>query len=271
MQLRHRDERGDGDGHRGLGVRTVRPGILYIDTAVGSRELEPLLRRRGIQCKLEPRLPADFALLGRGRDGEPWRVGVERKTLSDLGSSLLMNRLFGTQLPRMVEEYDRIWLLIEGIFRPGNDDAIEVWGRSGWQVSRTPLTWSQLQGWLLTYDEATHGKGRRWRTSNEGETASWLSTLLRWWSKPYHRHAGHIAIELNLPMPSRAHAMIHKPNRVQKTAFSLDLIGAKTALKVGRHFRSIHKMTNASVEEWVKAGVGKKAAATLYRWLREEI
>lgn len=247
------------------------PGVLYIDTATGSKELEPPLRRRGIPCKLYPRLPADFALAGCGRNGSTWKIGVERKTLRDLGSSLLMNRLFGTQLPRMMDVYDRIWLLVEGIFRPGHDDAIEVWRHGEWTLSEVPLTWSQLQGWMLTYDEATGGKGRRWRTSNEGETAAWLGVLLRWWNKSYEKHAGHIAIELNMPMPSRARAMIHKPNRVQRAAFAYDLVGAKSALKVGRHFRSIHEMNNASVMEWREAGLGKKNAQTVYRWLRERV
>jgi ERCC4-type nuclease len=246
-------------------------GILYIDTAVGSKELEPILRRRGVKCSLYPRLPADFACVGRGKAGADWKIGVERKTLGDLGSSLVMNRLFGTQLPRMLDEYDRIWLLIEGIFRPGDDDAIEVWRGGTWVASRVPLTWSALQGWLLTYDEAVGGRGRRWRTSSDGETAAWLGTLLRWWNKKYDQHAGHVAIELNMQMPDKIHAMIHKPNRVQKAAFAYDKIGAKTALKVGRYFRSVAEMTDATEGEWRKAGLGKKDAAFVWRWLRERI
>lgn len=136
-----------------MAVKVMEAGTLYIDTAVGSKELEPLIRRRGVKCELYPRLPADFALIGCGKNGADWKIGVERKTLGDLGSSLLMNRLFGTQLPRMIEEYDRIWLIVEGIFRPGGDDAIEVWRGGEWVASRVPLTWSQLQGWLLTYKD----------------------------------------------------------------------------------------------------------------------
>ena len=243
-------------------------GVLYIDTAVGSKELEPILRRRGVKCELYPRLPADFALIGRGKGGRDWKIGVERKTLGDLGSSLMMDRLFGTQLPRMIEEYDRIWLIVEGIFRPGGDDAIEVWRGREWVASRVPLTWSQLQGWLLTYDEAVGGKGRRWRTSSDHETVAWLGALLRWWGKPYHRHSGHIAIELNTPMPSSVHAMIRKPNQVQVSAFSLPKLGAKTALKVGRYFASVHEMMTASQAEWRKAGVGAKDAKTVWDAIR---
>jgi hypothetical protein len=121
---------------------------------------------------------------------------------------------------------------------------------------------------LLTYDEAVGGKGRRWRTSSDHETAAWLGALLRWWGKPYHRHSGHIAIELNTPMPSRAHAMIHRPNGVQVTAFSLPGLGAKTALKVGRHFRSRYEMMTASQEEWVRAGLGQKKAMAVYQEIR---
>jgi ERCC4-type nuclease len=261
----------------------VKPGYLYIDTSVGSREFEPLLARLGAKPILVPRLPADFALLGCGRDGKEWRIGVERKTLSDLGSSLLMDRLFGTQLPRMLQEYDRVWLIVEGLWRCGDDDCIEVWGwdprtkRQGWVASRVPLSWSQLQGWMMSYDEAVSewkgpsgvvGHGRRWRTGTEKETARWLAALLRWWNKPYHRHNGHIAIELDRPMPGKVHAMIHRPNQVQKTAFSLPELGAKTALKVGRHFKTVLEMIEAEREEWRAAGVGRKDADTVYRAIR---
>jgi hypothetical protein len=255
----------------------VDPGVLYVDTAVGSKELEPILRRRGVNCRLFPRLPADFALVGSGPKGAEWKIGVERKTLGDLGSSLLMNRLFGTQLPRMVEEYQRIWLVVEGIFRPGDDDAIEVWrpGRRGvagsWSLARVPLTWSQLQGWLLSFDEATNGKGRRWKTSSETETALWLGALLRWWSKRYERHAGHVAIELNLPMPSRAHAMIRKPNKVQLAAFVCDRIGAKTALQVGRYFHRPLDLAQADRRKLRRAGLGEKDAETVWRWWRDSV
>lgn len=261
-------------------------GRIYIANDVGSREFEPLLSKRGTACELVNKLPADFEIVGQGRGGVPWRIGVERKTLSDLCSSLVRDRLFGTQLPRMVQEYDRIWLLIEGVFRCGRDDAVEVWGweqrsgRQGWIGARSGLSWSQLQKWLMSYDEAVAawpapnagvGHGLRWRTSTERETTEWLAGLLSWWGKPYHRHAGHIAIELDHPMPQRVHAMIHKPNRVQKNAFSLDEIGAKTALKVGRYFRSIEEMILADESEWRKAGLGRKDAHTVWKNIRERM
>lgn len=261
-------------------------GCLYIDAAIGSREFEPLLAKlkRGVKTQIVARLPADFALLGCGRDGKQWRIGVERKTLSDLGSSLLMDRLFGTQLPRMLKEYDRVWLVTEGIWRCGPDDCIEVQGwdpvrrKRGWTASHVPLSWSQLEGWLMSYDEAVSvwpapsgglGHGHRIRTSTEMETAAWLAQLMRWWSKKYERHNGHIAIELDQKMPQKVHAMIHRPNQVQKTAFSFPELGARTALKVGRYFRSVEEMVLAEVEDWQKAGVGKKDSRTVYAAIRE--
>lgn len=266
----------------------MKPGCLYIDAAVGSREFEPLLSKLGVTCKIAPRLPADFAWIGRGKRGAEWHIGVERKTLSDLGGSLTRNRLFGTQLPRMIEHYERIMLVVEGEFRPAPDDAIEVIGwipekrKYGWKMSRVPLTWSALQKWLMSYDESVAaypapnderaiGTGTRWRTRTDMETARFLAAHFQWWQKPYEKHAGHIAIEHDGRMPNMIHAMIRRPNRVQKMAFGLDRVGAKTALRVGRHFRSIHRMTNASIEEWRRAGLGKKDAQFVFDFIREEI
>lgn len=261
----------------------LKPGFCYFDTAVGSRELEEPLAALGAKPRPVARLPADFEIVGCGRDGQTWRIGVERKTLSDLGSSLLMDRLFGTQLPRMLKEYDRIWLIVEGVFRRGGDDCIEVWGwdvrarKQGWVPSRVPLSWSQLQGWMMSYDEAVSvwkaptaglGHGRRWRTGNVIETAAWLAQLLRWWSKPYHRHSGHLAIEEDRPMNGgRIHAMLHQPTRVQKAAYVLPEIGALTAKRIGRRFNSLQEFyrfaADAGIEEWREAGLGKKDSETV--------
>jgi hypothetical protein len=70
----------------------MEPGVLYVDSAVGSKEFTTPLQRRGIKVAQVGRLPADFAFIGEGRGGHPWRIGIERKTLGDLGSSLLLDR-----------------------------------------------------------------------------------------------------------------------------------------------------------------------------------
>jgi hypothetical protein len=137
-------------------------------------------------------------------------------------------------------------------------------------VSHVPLTWSQMQGWLLTYDEMVGGKGKRVRTSTDHETACWLAALNKWWGKPYDKHHGHVALETDAPMRSAAHALIHRPNDVQVVAFAAKGLGASKALKVGRYFKSPRQMATATAKEWERAGLTAKEAKAQWEWWGRE-
>lgn len=98
------------------------PSTVWLDSRVGSKELLPILRKLGVPANLAILDSADIAFTGNGWDG-PVEVGIERKTIMDLVSSLRSGRLQGRtssdtgqlcQIDRLHTAYDIVWLLVEG-------------------------------------------------------------------------------------------------------------------------------------------------------------
>lgn len=194
-------------------------------------------------------------------------IGFERKTLGDLTSSLLKNRFFGHQVPLLLEDYDLTWLVVEGIWRPAGDDAIEEFRYGNWETSRGSLTYSQLNAWLVRYDVFGNGKLKRWRTNNLIETAAFIAAVYQWCQKRWDKHQRWIMETLPL-VPEKS--LMFKPTDIMRTAKSFRNIGGMTARKVGRYFSSIYEMVTASEAEWRAAGLGKKDAAAVVAAIRKK-
>ena len=73
--------------------------MITVDNRTGSIELLPLFPKN--TAKPGYLAFADFAFTGRGyANGLPLLIGVERKTTTDLLSSMTTGRLSGYQIPR---------------------------------------------------------------------------------------------------------------------------------------------------------------------------
>lgn len=257
----------------------LRPGILYIDTAVGSKEFESLLHQRhGVKVAVVPLRystggSADFAFLTASNFmglTEPSRIAIERKTLSDMQGSLLRNR-FAKQVCGMLTDYQLAWLVVEGLWRNGDDDAIEtpryIDGKLRWvQDQHSSLTYSQLSSWLTRYDVAGGGRIHRWRTSTRHETAAWIASTFRWCNKDWKKHQ---LFTIEKMQPAQK-ALLFKPKEEDRVAAAFDRIGTKKMRMVVRHFESIIEMINASEDEWVATGIGKAAAAHMWTAIRRK-
>lgn len=240
----------------------MKPGILYIDSAVGSKEFAPLIQQLGVKTETTPlkystgNEAADFAFvtnpdfLGRGVKSF---VVIERKTLSDMVGSLIKRRLH-KQIQGMLTDYDLGWVLLEGWYRVAGDDAIEIPLVKGdwlgkWVPMRGPLTYSQLQGWLTRYDVLGGGRIRRWHTSTREESAAWIASTWRWCMKPWDKHQTMMVSDSMVADK----ALMFRPTDLMLNAKSLRGVGDTGARRVGGYFASILEMNNASVEEWVEA------------------
>src|SRR5580704_1028800 len=84
--------------------------------------LEQYLARFGLPLS---RVRLDFGDLAiQSCDGR--LIGYERKRLPDLINSMKDRRLSGHQLKGMYSLYDRVELVVEGVWRAGDGGAIEV-------------------------------------------------------------------------------------------------------------------------------------------------
>lgn len=168
---------------------------LWVAHENGSCEFEEPLRKTGIDAKVTMLDSGDFAFQGNGLDDEPLQIGVERKALSDLVTSLTDGRLCGMptehgkggQLQRMRDAYDVIWLLVEGHWLTDKAGRLFVKGKRTNHKLPGAFTEDSLTKRLLSIE--VKGRVHVVHTSGQEQTTRWMASLFRWWTdKKWDKH-----------------------------------------------------------------------------------
>ena len=237
--------------------------MILVDSRIGSQDLAPIIRSFGVPVDLCTLDFADCAFIGNGATG-PVPVGIELKKLNDILSCITTGRFSGHQLRGLVQQYDEIYLVIEGIYRPNpNDGVLETTYGRGWHaVSQGKRQWMyrELENFLTTVEQ--RGGIRLRRTADTHETARMVASLYAWWSKDYDEHKAHLAI--NRANRGRDTALLVRPSLKHEIAMCLPGLGYMKAGAVAGHFSSVRAMINAELSEWVMLpGVGKTIAAKI--------
>ena len=232
--------------------------MILIDDRQGSGEFAPLISLPHITCRLEF---ADFAWSGNGENGS-LNIGVERKTLLDLLSSVTTGRLSGHQLIGLTNDYDYVYLLIEGVWKPDKDSGIlmKVNKHGKWepvsQGSRRFMArdiynyFSTLQ---IMCGVIVVCVGNKW------ETVRWLEATYSWWQKKWKDHKSHLQFQRPVE-----HAQLVKPSLVTKIASQFDGCGMDKARKLGGRFKTLEEFFFATREELMEIeGIGKKLAESI--------
>ncbi len=242
---------------------------MIVDKRAGSVDLYPQLQMAGVRpLELGTLGYGDVQIEGRGPEGCPVLVGVEYKKLGDICQSIDNGRLVGHQLPGMLECYQDVWVLIEGIYRIGRSGDILVQQGPHWRSLRSgtgTFTALALSSFLLTLQIKLGVKV--WHTGTSTQTVQWLSALNHWWtSKDYEDHRAHLAFD-----NSTALSLISRPSLVRRVAKELPGIGWDRSGAVARHFPSVVDMVNAPQSEWKQiAGIGKVTAEKVVRQMAGE-
>jgi len=173
-------------------------------------------------------------------DGKP--IGIERKTVSDLISSLtgrLPNQFFN-----LIEDYEIPILLIEG-----------HWGKQIGHISQAGqiynITWEQVWNFIRTWQD--RGISLEF-TTDIHHTIERLEELYKYYQKPYHSGG----IDRNTTGDSRI------------IALQCQGIGASTAKLLLNYFGTLQKIANADYVEIAQAGIGMKKAMAIYKHFRQE-
>jgi ERCC4-type nuclease len=169
--------------------------MLLVDERIGSKDLLIPLQQAGVPCELQHLDFGDFGFIGRGLEGADVFIGVELKETRDLIGSLYGDRFTGHQLPGLLNMYDRVWLLTEGIWRAGAGGVLESFTR-GWnpvKIGARAIIASDLESWLLS--QIIRGGIGHWHSSTRSDTIRFLSVLYHWWTdKSLEDHRAHRAI-----------------------------------------------------------------------------
>lgn len=222
--------------------------MIRISDAIGSREFLRPLRRAGAACSLRPlaKMPfGDFWFWGHGPSGR-CKIGVERKTLSEIVSAIGDNRFIGHQLPGLLKAYAYTFIVIEG------DRYIDP--KSGLLnplalsfLPRRAHVYQTVQKFELTL--MLKGGVRVVYTKNKTHTALFVRALHDWFSERWAAHKSVYQVEEDKP----DQAILSDRTMKRKVANQLTGLAWTRSLKADAYFRSIVEMVNASAEEWATA------------------
>lgn len=236
--------------------------MIEISSAVGSAELATHFKNLAVPHILVPLQQlryGDFAFTGNGPEGKLARVGIERKTWPDFLESTTSNRFNGDQLVGLVEDYDDIYLYLEGRSRCNPDTYMfEYMGDNGkWTTGYGKAkSWHAVKAMVISFE---HCGVKMDYPTTPYDTALHVSTLYQWYNlKTWEEHNSHQRVkELKFDV-SRASKVL----RVAR-AIGLGHIGAKKAEK---EFRTVREMVNSTANDWLEKKIVSTRAMANRLW-----
>ena len=246
--------------------------MILLDPRVGSGELLPYFKPYDVPVEIQQLEYGDAMWWGNGHDG-PTLVGAERKVVMDFIASMRSNRLSGHQLPGLLEMYQWVYLVIEGVWQCGENGETEVLLGRNWvplRVGSRAVMFREIDHYLATLE---HKRGVTVKyTASPKQTAAWLVSRYKWWTdKDWAKHDSDTGI----------YAPYEEQVRQRRASFTQPIVGpveriaaqfpgvAKKAYEFGKLFKSVHEMVNMDAKGLEKVeGIGKKGANRIYDWLR---
>lgn len=230
--------------------------MIAIDSRVGSAELDVYFKKLGYPHRLEQLKYGDFAFNGNGPNSRLIRVAVERKTWPDFLNSVASGRFSGDQLIGLIENYDDVYLYLEGAYRCNPDSTMFEYKNTGSAVWTTgygkPLNWHFVMAKILSFE---HCGLRVVYTHDPEDTARRVGSAYTWYSKLWEEHNSHRQIK-NIKFD------VQRATKVARVARALGL-GHIAARKAEAAFKSNREMIMATTDDWIRHGiVASRAQAT---------
>ncbi len=235
---------------------------IVLDDRHGAVELKPLIRFREVEVRHMEF--SDISWEGNGPLGPGTvRVGIERKKINDWVGSVKSGRFLAHQLPGMLAQFDRVYLILEGDMS---------YSREGEVLQLRYNSGSPVRGFTRVEIEGIERSVRNLfgvqviHTRDETDTVRWLELEYSWWrEKLWDQHRTALgAVKSTLPMTDAngfEYLSLRAPSLMTRVAAQLPGIGLTRAGNCQRTFKSVREMMTAGVREWMKVeGVGKGTA-----------
>lgn len=237
--------------------------MMLIDDQAGSSELYKYIRAispHAILTRITPPF-GDVVWTGEGRGGKAVQCAVEYKKLDDVLKCMVDGRFTAHQLPGLLENYQRVYLLIElGRTRVDRNTGILQKARDGrWydiQRAGRGFTMRDLEHWITTIVEHTGIVVDK--TFDEYESARWVIAKYSWWtSKGWEQHDSLKQFHVEQP----PYATFVKPSLLRRMAKELDGVRWQKSEAIAKRFRSVRRMACANEREWEEVdGIGRTMA-----------
>lgn len=242
--------------------------ILLDPRETATRSLLSHIRQLGRPCEHATLRSGDIHFMGHGPQS-PWRVGIERKSVLDLATCMDTGRLTGVQLPRLKEDYDVIYLLIEGGMRRRRTGELEgdleyCYFDRDWTRPVKPVNYFALTNFITTL-EAKAGVNVR-RAFSPYDSAVEIVALYDWWTeKTWEEHRAHLAV-----YTQKRGEIVSPVEAVVRMLTSWKIgVGEKTARRAAQCFPTPLKAALTKESDWGKVeGVGVALAKRIVGVMR---
>jgi ERCC4-type nuclease len=231
-----------------------------------SRELESLLRARGISVQREALAFGDACFEGNGPQGT-MLIGIELKKLHDMLTCIDDARYSAHQRTGMAQMYRVSILNLQGLWRPHDQSDLLMEGhiaRTGelvWAYCRPAgrtVMYSKLRRYLFS---VTLSGVHVTYTRDVAHTAQDIIEWYWYFQKKWRDHTALLEMQkLNIP------SLTGKPSLVRRWAADLEGIGVKLSDDAARIFKRPITLATADEVDWVRVpGVGVKTAQSIWR------
>lgn len=234
--------------------------MILIDSSVGSRELLPLVKSHGVEAELNNLDSADACFEGKGPEGNIY-VGLERKSLHDMLHCIDDSR-YNEQRRRMKDQYDVSILIVEGHWKPHNENGMLMEGfHSGinWGYCRPGgrrLMYSKLRRYLFSVSLA--GVIVVY-TRDLGHTAFDIVEWFHYFQKSEHTSLMEMQ-KITIP------TLTGKPSLTRKWAYAIEDVGTAISERAANYFKRPIKLATADEQAWLKIeGVSTKLAQKIVK------
>lgn len=240
--------------------------MIIVDERIGSKHLHKLIPGSHLD-HLDSGDVMVFSNTG-------YYVGIERKTVAEMVSSMQGDKRFtGFQLENMKQDYDCVWLVIDGYHKIASDmmeylrptNRKDSRGNMKLHFDKMYVSYSSFRNHLLSI-QINQGiqlppDGLFW---NDSQTANFIKLLANWYSCQ-DSHTSHTG---TYDGPT---SLLWKPSRKRLVAMQLPGVSHKLSDRVSDHFKSIHQMINAPTEQWQGIDkIGKKKANDIVESIHKE-
>ena len=249
---------------------------IRVDYRHGSGELIPFIASHGVEYQPDDlaEVGADFAFEGNGPKGLSM-IGIERKKIKDFLSNMRSNHLVGLQLPRMLNHYDVLYLLIEGIVRANPETGIleepgkrDEKGRRLWKevlLGRSRFLWEDFEKYITSLEWAPV---RILRTPDPETTARLVVAKYRWYQKRWDEHQSLKGLYYT-PYQVIPISLSDKEDLNRLMMSCLPHIGPEKSLMMAIRFKCMMDLCQATTHDLQDLpGIGPVISDDIYNFLR---
>lgn len=223
------------------------------------------LKRYGVPAKLgdlEIRGPdgtkasADAAFRGHGPDGEI-RIAIERKTVSEMLGIHPNHRFITGQIPMLLRNYDRTYLVIEGRSYCHRRTGVLMHNGREAGYGRQRFLFSTYEATLMTLRE--QAALVLVPMPDFASTVGWLQACYAWWQQEWDSHKTLKKVFQNAPEA----AILDRIGPVRKIAAQIPDIGWKRSKVCENVFDNVREMICADVRTWAELTTKTKRGTTV--------